>query len=406
MKRWRRRFWLGIGLGLLLLLLARPATTIVAALLRGEPFYLCRPSSFWAEVVRGWSGQQVAPLPRWLPPWAVRIVAYTGYGTSKPAVLHGGPSCVPVLIELAREDDAAVRLQAIAGLGDWACGRNPVVVIPVLREALTDRHPDIALLAATCMAGGGIAGEMVLFQALWELPPERASVIFPALRSVGERGAAEYLWALRHPNGRVRGEALQCLRRARPVTDLESEDYLTRVMAVAGCSREYVYSHEDEPPIASLRALLGDRDGLLRVLAAEALCRRSHGDKDVLRVVVAAAEDADVAARWNAARVLYGPRYLVWEAQQERILATLGDTDWPVQELAETWLLNAGPYGVALLVKALHASEPRTRRAAARALCKIDADTIWLFSYFLDDLKDMGREIREEVARVLKAHGP
>jgi hypothetical protein len=81
----------------------------------------------------------------------------------------------------------------------------------------------------------------------------------------------------------------------------------------------------------------------------------------------------------------------------EWLLAALGDTDRPVQELAETWFLDAGPPGVPLLVKALHTSDGRTRSAAARTLSKLGPDAVWA----LPD-SDSERKLREEVARVLK----
>jgi HEAT repeat protein len=325
------------------------------------------------------------------------MAGLAGYGIGKPAVLRGGPSSVPVLIDLAHSDDAKVRREAIAGLCDWGRGRDSDTVIPVLREALTDPQPEVALLAATCLAAQGSDGEKALVQALWELPPERVYVTFPAFQNLRLRGAAEYLRALRHPDGKVRTEGLKGLRHVAHRRPVESGDYLTRLVAVSGWC-ESVYAREDELAMARLRTVLADPDALLRATAAEALLRRNKRDGEVVRVSAAAGRDADVAVRWTALQLLRWPRFpLDWKVQQEWLLAALGDADRPIQELAEAWFLDAGPPGVPLLVKALHASDRRTRSAAARTLSKLGPNAVWA----LPD-SDSERKLREKVARVLK----
>jgi HEAT repeat protein len=100
-------------------------------------------------------------------------------------------------------------------------------------------------------------------------------------------------------------------------------------------------------------------------------------------------------------RTARGPGYPGWKVQQEWLLAGLGDSDRPVQELAETWCLNADSAGVPLLVQALYTADPRSRRAAARTLSKLGADAVWA----LPD-SDSERKVREEVAQVLKEVEP
>jgi HEAT repeat protein len=222
-----------------------------------------------------------------------------------------------VLIDLAQGEDATVRREAIVALGDWGSGRDPAVVLPVLRQALTDPQPEVALLAATGLTGVGPEGEKVLVQALWELPPERVYVTFPAFQNLRLRGAAEYLRALRHPDGKVRTEGLKGLRHVAQRRPVESGDYLTRLVAVAGWC-ESVYAREDEVAMARLRTVLADPDGLLRATAAEALLRRNKRDEEVVRASAAAGRDADVAVRWTAFQLLRWPRFpLGWKVQQE-----------------------------------------------------------------------------------------
>jgi hypothetical protein len=433
MRRRRRLFWLGIGLALLLLLVAVPVVTVVPALLRGESFYLGRSSSSWAKAVQAWCLYHGTP-PRWLPDWAERVLAYSGFGGGKPLVLRGGPNSVPVLLALARSDHAPTRLQAILSLGNWKLGRDPAVVLPILQEAVTDSFAEISAAAAHYLVREGPTGQAILTRAIWDLPPAYGHRLFEPLGILGSRAYPEFVKGLGHRDPFVRQIALQYLRQFAPKSGgLESEDYPTRVAAVAVLGNPHpapAGGRSGTEHLPALREMLRGPDSLLRVLAAEAVWRLTGKEAEVLPTLVGAMGDADVAVRWNALRVVYGggqgpwssqsfstllpstvPRAL-WQARflqtlgREKLLAALGDTDFGVRELAGGLLQMAGPFGLSVLGEALRNPNARVRRAAVESLGTLGQEARKAVPHFAESLSDSDPEVREWAARVLKPGVP
>src|SRR6516162_5806063 len=107
MKR-RRVLWVTLGL-LALLAAAGPLAYYLRAKLAGEHFFLCRSTSYRSHQVRhrkDWEGSVPAPDK-------LLILLSVENETGQPPILNGGPSAIPVLLDLMGDKDSNVRYAAI-----------------------------------------------------------------------------------------------------------------------------------------------------------------------------------------------------------------------------------------------------------------------------------------------------
>jgi HEAT repeat protein len=99
-----------------------------------------------------------------------------------------GPEAVPVLVELLKVDDSAVRLACLQGLGRQA--KPPMAAVANLAEALTDKEPKVRALAAHILGQiGPDAKEAVpaLTKAATDSEGEVRAIIEKALQKIQEK---------------------------------------------------------------------------------------------------------------------------------------------------------------------------------------------------------------------------
>jgi HEAT repeats len=143
----RRRIVRGLAAVALMLLLW--GVFVLACLLRGEHFYLGRPTSYWRTTVRWWdwyynpgSGGSNLRLHD-----VDELLFRDGPGAGlSPAIYRGSPDAVPVLLDLLRDNDPKVREEAVWILAK--VGTASPAVVPALAGALSDEHHWVGEAAA------------------------------------------------------------------------------------------------------------------------------------------------------------------------------------------------------------------------------------------------------------------
>ena len=107
--RRRRILWVALGL-----LAAAPLVYYLRAKLNGEHFYLGRPTSYWSREVASWAKDE----DHWTAPWRDKLLALfrVRMKAIHPPCLDGDEQAIPVLKDLAQDDDAQVRRCSILAL--------------------------------------------------------------------------------------------------------------------------------------------------------------------------------------------------------------------------------------------------------------------------------------------------
>jgi hypothetical protein len=149
MKRRRRLYLAGVLLGATLLALLSPqGQWAVWGWLRGEAFYHGRPTSYWRPKVLdssplGYYPPAINLVARHLvarrpspPGWVDRLRAWLrgGGGDAEEPFPVADPAAVPVLVELLRDEDAAVGAEAADALA--RIGPGAKTAVPALLDAL------------------------------------------------------------------------------------------------------------------------------------------------------------------------------------------------------------------------------------------------------------------------------
>jgi hypothetical protein len=401
-----RRRWVLAGLGLLLIGTPLVFGCIYAgrALLRHEHLYRGLPTSYWERAVRAWEPPG-RPLPAWMPAWAAPVAKYLGL-TGEPAILHGGPSAVPVLYDLFHSEDASVCWQAADALSHilppseaevmalaHALGkeyRNLDAILalqrlgtaaraaaPALRHALLcEKGPREELMLALCRVDPAYVPWLAGF--LNDPNPNRRlgiAKVFERLGALGHGAAGALVNALadRHPD--VNASVLQALLQMGPNVVIPLigglRDTNPKVRRQAARTLGIIGPVEAAPAVPALIIALRDPDQDVRPEAADAL-RKIDPDAALValqKVVL----DADAAMAADAAWALetIGPAAV---PTLIRALATPGVVARSrVAKALGTFGAKAKP-AVPALGKALKDEDVRVRQSAAEALHAIDPE--------------------------------
>jgi hypothetical protein len=150
----KRRAAICLGIALLAapgsLLLAPTWPRNLVAWVQGEHFYRGQPTSYWSRQVRDWLLANdwgcTGPFPAIPEPsWFDRVWAYFGVrpgqadGPDAPLLWQGDPEAVPILVDLLKDEDEAVRLQAALSLAEL--GPLAHQAVPELLRRQDDESP-------------------------------------------------------------------------------------------------------------------------------------------------------------------------------------------------------------------------------------------------------------------------
>ncbi len=231
--RLRPNKWLALllVLGALAAPLAWYATSVW---LDDKPYYRWRSSRWWARAVFDYLPHYGAgPAPARcrssldsIPDWALPGWARAADTVGRPAVLSAAPGTVPVLLELAREDDATVRIHACLALGGV---RGSTEAIAGLLRAVDDPCPLVRETALEQLAGNGPAlteklpallrlaqedelGRNAALAALADVGPRSPEVV-STLQTVLRRGSELHPEALSELQRSARAQAARQLGR-------------------------------------------------------------------------------------------------------------------------------------------------------------------------------------------------
>jgi HEAT repeat protein len=259
-------------------------------LIRREPFYDGMPACYWRWQLRGWIAQ-TADVPFWRLAWLRRLLPEPKV-PSRPQVLDGGPAAVPVLIELAREEELWIRVLAVASLGRVASRAKDAV--PVLIEVLSDhRTVDLSEEPGDRWNCVPLIRPMhdEAAEALGHIGPEAMAAV-PALLE---------LWREYHQThaSSMVSEALKQIDPADTILIAALKDHIASIRVDAARALDELGC---ETAIPALRDALRDTDAEVRVAAASALWRierdlwhMERGTSDVIAVFVAVIGDKSVA---------------------------------------------------------------------------------------------------------------
>jgi len=131
----RRSICLGALLlaGLAIALLVPEIRYSVPGWLRGDKRYWGLPTSYWSGAIQDWHRATSTPRSASLPLLG-RWFAMSDASPPSPSVLGGGREGIPVLIELLRDRDPFVKIQAVSTLA--SLGPAAREAAPALRQAL------------------------------------------------------------------------------------------------------------------------------------------------------------------------------------------------------------------------------------------------------------------------------
>jgi HEAT repeat protein len=132
---------------------------VVTSALRIFPhgnYYRGRSSYYWQREVK-----KYAKRTGWSAPYADRLLNFLGVkgGSLMPAVLEQDPAAVPVLIDLAQDDDWDVRCLVLESLR--RLGPSAKSAIPVVRDATRDSNTQVCGLAFCALEWVGSDVEVV-----------------------------------------------------------------------------------------------------------------------------------------------------------------------------------------------------------------------------------------------------
>jgi HEAT repeat protein len=357
-QRRRSIILLGIGAFCLLGVALFYFRTELLGILRGEPFFQGKPASYWREEINYYiylrDGKNNKPRPRitflfWdLPNWFYPAPKKPKPEHEKPAVLFGSPDSIPVLLELLRDPDKEIAIEAGRSLGRFTGNTR---VICALQEALNDNRYAVRYCAAT---------------GLLRVSPDKKSV--DSVRSLGKELSA----AADHDK---RGAGIDLLAMAAA----NSPDPVAELIALL---RDDGYA----PPISQkwLEAQIGKRVGL--GMPAGAIEPNGVGDEwdseryalycafttfgeRAVPALVVLLKDRDPRFRSRAARVL---GFMGTTSAVPDLTALLRDEDPNVrfQAASALWCIrSSSPATIPELIRILtEDSNEAVRRAALSAL--------------------------------------
>ena len=118
----RRWTCVAIGIGLACAAAWFEPTGVVRGWVRGEAFYLGRPTNYWSRELHQWqfnpwSGYARNPGPLdWVLDQIAGWCGVTPSSGNRPDILRGDPAAQPVLCELLNDEDPAIREHAVREL--------------------------------------------------------------------------------------------------------------------------------------------------------------------------------------------------------------------------------------------------------------------------------------------------
>jgi HEAT repeat protein len=181
---------------------------------RGEHFYRGLPSSYWRGPVSRWAREEPPRLGRrltWAPGWLDRPLAYLGL-VGEPAVLSRDPRAVPVLIDLLKDMDNAVRKEAIEALGRNGLAASqavPALLVAFEGPAISVRHRIVLALERIKPSGEEILPTVLEFVERGDADSWFAALLLFDWWKNGPAAEPLLLQALRHPDADTRMFALQ-----------------------------------------------------------------------------------------------------------------------------------------------------------------------------------------------------
>jgi hypothetical protein len=199
-----KKRWLLVPL--LLFLLAGLAlwldpTRILWGLLRGEAFFDGRPTSYWSRELAKLGQRAGGPWatnynidrdgPRWWDSVSTGLGLQLYSGPNIEVVRGNDPKAVPVLCELAKDNNPYVRWCVMRVLPDKATCTDMEIIVPVLTTALADPDFDVRMAAADNLSkleGADVDSAIpVLIEALQHEQPWMQVKGVEALAALGPR---------------------------------------------------------------------------------------------------------------------------------------------------------------------------------------------------------------------------
>jgi HEAT repeat protein len=240
----KKRPFLCVSISLLVVLAAAPAAYYLWAKLHGEHFYRAMPTSYWSREVSRWSKDK----DHWTAPWPERMLALIAgrKAPRAPACLEGDPKALPILRDLAQDDNAHIRHLGLVYLSAFPLdAESEALILASLRHT----EPKVRWAAVFALHAFARLSKDKMAAALDGLShgvaDSDASVRMQAVEtawSFGPEVVPHLALALDDPEKGIRGEAIEILSR---------------------------YGHDAKPAIPRLvETALKDKDAELREWAA------------------------------------------------------------------------------------------------------------------------------------------
>ncbi len=183
----RRSICLGALLlaGLAVALLVPEIRYSIPGWLRGDHCYRGLPTSYWSGAIQDW--HKATSTPR-SPPITLlsRWFAMSDASPPAPGLLGRGREGMPVLIELLRDRDPFVKIQALSTLA--SLGPAAREAVPALRQALADDEEPSDPLQGTFRVYAALA--------LWQIDRQAEPVVSPLMAAVKKGRSPDLTLAL------------------------------------------------------------------------------------------------------------------------------------------------------------------------------------------------------------------
>jgi HEAT repeat protein len=283
---------------------------------------------------------------------------------------------LPVLQGALKDKDAAVRINALAVLGQ--IGKAAKAAIPDIARALEDKEMDVRMEAALTLGEMGPAAKSTIPALLAALQGDELRLLEPlvavTLGNIGPSAVPALQQALAGKDARLRRTAAYALTLIGP---------------------------KAAPARGVLTEALADAEADVRALAAKALGRIGAEAKDALPKLHAALTDRDAAVRVNAALALW--QIDASAAGLPVLTAALKEPQAFVREQACAALGTLGPKAAPAapeLLQTMADREARVRALCADALGKLP-HTKAIRARLTEALTDRAEDVRVSAARGL-----
>jgi HEAT repeat protein/beta-lactamase regulating signal transducer with metallopeptidase domain len=310
----------------------------------------------------------------------------------------GMPGAVGALIEILRDENVAVRVQAVKSLGALDDPRAIAALSRALKEDADARVRETAAWALGEIDDSRAVPALIDALKTERVPAVREKIVW-ALGEIDDPSAIEAIVAvLKDPSVGIRRQAVWALGEIDEPSAVPALLTMVRDTDIE-VRRQVAWAlGELESPSAidALMILAKDADAEVRQHAVEALGQLE--DERTLPALVVALKDANSDVRQHAANAIGDIDNL--KAAPSALIAALADTDREVRKQVIQALANLeDPAAVPGLKRATADSDTEIRRAAVEALSEIGGTEA--IEALMGLLKDPDPEVRRIVAEAL-----